>query len=52
MKFKQNWKSWRYQLDKLSIRLRISAIDFFSIEIDVNRNFYMLSILNFTFKNR
>ena len=52
MKAKHNWKSWNKQWDKVSIRLRISTVDFLSIEIDISREFYMLTILNFTLKNR
>ena len=52
MKFRNNWKSTKKQSDKLMIRLRISSLDFLSIEIDVSREFYSLTILNFTIKNR
>ena len=52
MKFRHNWKSWNKQWDKLSIRLRISTVDFFTLEMDRSREFYMLTILNFTIKNR
>lgn len=52
MKFRHNWKSWNKQWDKLSIRCRISTVDFFTLEIDKSREFYMLTILNFTLKNR
>jgi hypothetical protein len=52
MKFRNNWKTSRKQWDKLMIRVRLSYIDIVSIDIDVSRNFYSLSILNFTIKNR
>jgi|LakMenE01Jun11ns_1017448.scaffolds.fasta_scaffold9954543_7 hypothetical protein len=52
MKFRNNWKSPNKQWDKLIIKLRISSIDVFSIEIDKTRMFYCLTILNFTIKNR
>ena len=52
MKFRNNWKSINKQWDKLSIRFRISSFDLFSIEIDINRDFYSITILNFTLKNR
>lgn len=52
MKYRHNWKSLKRQVDKLSIRIRISSIDFLSIEIDIDREFYLLTILNFTIKNR
>ena len=52
MKFRNNWKSPNKQWDKLIIKLRISSIDLLSIEIDKTREFYCLTILNFTLKNR
>lgn len=52
MKYRHNWKSLKRQVDKVSIRLRLSSIDFLSIEIDIDREFYLLTILNFTIKNR
>jgi hypothetical protein len=52
MKYRNNWRLWRKQWDKLSIRIRVSSVDFFSLEIDASREFYMLTILNYTLKNR
>ena len=52
MKFRNNWKGYRRQWDKIAIRIRFSALDLLTIEIDVSREFYMFTILNFTFKNR
>jgi hypothetical protein len=52
MKLKNNWKTSRKQWDKLMIRVRLSYIDVVNIDIDVSRNFYSLTILNFTIKNR
>jgi len=52
MKFRNNWNSPAKQWDKLAIRLRISALDILTIEIDISREFYMLTILNLTIKNR
>jgi len=52
MKFRNSWKSSAKQWDKIMIRLRISSLDIFSFEMDISRNFYLLSILNFTIKNR
>jgi hypothetical protein len=52
MKFRNNWASKNKQWDKLIIKLRISSIDIFSIEMDKTRSFYCLTILNFTLKNR
>jgi hypothetical protein len=52
MKFRNNWNTSRKQWDKFAIRFRIGIIDFFTVEIDISRDFYMLTILNFTIKNR
>lgn len=52
MKFRNNWKGSRRQWDKIMLRLRISALDIITIEIDYSREFYLFTILNFTFKNR
>jgi len=51
MKFKNSWsknKLW----DKLNVRIRIGAVDIFTIEIDISREFYLLTVLNFSIKNR
>lgn len=52
MKFKNCWKSCGRQWDKVMIRIRISSLDIFTFEMDISRNFYLLSILNFRIKNR
>lgn len=52
MKIKNNWKTSRKQWDKVMLRFRLSYVDFFNLEIDVSRNFYALTILNVTIKNR
>lgn len=52
MKFRNNWKVKNKQWDKFALRLRISYFDILTIEVDVSREFYMLTILNFTVKNR
>lgn len=52
MKFRNNWKGTRKQWDKLMIRIRISSLDIFTFEMDYAREFYLLTILNFTIKNR
>lgn len=52
MKLRNNWTAKNKQWDKLIIKLRISSLDLFSIEVDVARDFYCLTILNFTIKNR
>jgi hypothetical protein len=52
MKFRNSWKSSTRQWDKVMIRLRVSSLDIFSLEIDKSRDFYLVTILNFTLKNR
>ena len=52
MKFRNSWKSTNKQWDKISIRFRLYSVDLFTLEIDISREFYMLTILNWTIKNR
>ena len=52
MKVGNSWRNKAKQWDKVQIRLRIGKIDFFTIELDKSRVFYMFTILNFTIKNR
>jgi hypothetical protein len=52
MKFRNSWRSATKQWDKLMIRLRISSLDILTVEIDISRDFYLLTVMNFTFKNR
>lgn len=52
MKFRNNWKGASRQWDKLMFRFRISSLDIFTLELDFTREFYLLTILNFTIKNR
>lgn len=52
MKLRNNWKSPSKHWDKLILKLRISSLDIFGIEVDIYRKFYALTILNFTLKNR
>jgi len=52
MKFRNSWKSANKQWDKIMIRIRLSSLDILSFEIDISRNFYLLTVLNFTIKNR
>jgi hypothetical protein len=52
MKLRNNWTAKNKQWDKFMIRLRVSSLDIFSIEIDISREFYMISFLNFQIKNR
>jgi hypothetical protein len=52
MKFRNNWKGSARQWDKLMVRLRISALDIFTLEVDFSREFYLITVLNFTIKNR
>jgi hypothetical protein len=52
MILRNNWKVKNKQWDKFALRLRLGKVDVFSIEVDISREFYMLTILNFTLKNR
>lgn len=52
MKFRNSWKSSSKQWDKIVIRIRLSSLDIFTFEMDISREFYLLTILNFTIKNR
>jgi hypothetical protein len=52
MKFRNGWDTYSKQWDKLNIKLRISFIDILAIEVDVSRDFYLITILNLTLKNR
>jgi hypothetical protein len=52
MKFRNGWKSHKPSWRTITIRCRVSLVDIFSLEIDPARNFYAVTVLNFTFKNR
>lgn len=52
MKARNNWNIRSKQWDKFQVRLRLGKIDVLTIEIDISREFYMLTILNFSIKNR
>jgi hypothetical protein len=52
MKLRNNWKAKNKQWDKFMIKLRISSLDIFTVEIDISREFYMITILNLCIKNR
>jgi hypothetical protein len=52
MKVRNSWKSKNKMWDKFSIRIRLGAVDIFTLEADISRKFYMLSVMNFTIKNR
>ena len=52
MKFRNGWKKYKPHWKTFTLRLRVSLIDILSIEFDPQRNFYGLTILNFTIKNR
>lgn len=52
MKFRNSWTVKNKLWDKFAIRLRVGAIDFFTAELDISRDFYMITLLNFTIKNR
>jgi hypothetical protein len=52
MKFRNNWTVRNKQWDKFELRFRLGKIDVFAIEVDISRSFYMLTLLNFSIKNR
>ena len=52
MKFRNSWNASAKQWDKRIIRLRISSLDIFALEVDLSRDFYLITILNLTLKNR
>lgn len=52
MKFRNSWTAIAKQWDKIIIRLRISSLDIFALEVDLSRHFYLITILNLTLKNR
>jgi hypothetical protein len=52
MKLRNNWKAKNKQWDKFMVKLRISSLDIFTVEIDISREFYMITILNLCIKNR
>jgi hypothetical protein len=52
MKSRNNWKNWKKNLKQLRLSLRVSSLDILTIEIDIPRNFYMITVFNFTLKNR
>ena len=52
MKVRNNWKVPHKQWDKIQVRVRVGKIDFLTLEIDISRSFYMLTIMNISFKNR
>lgn len=52
MKLRNNWKVPHKQWDKIQVRVRVGKIDFLTIEIDISRSFYMLTIMNISLKNR
>jgi hypothetical protein len=52
MKLRNNWKVQNKLWDKFAIRLRLGAVDLFTVEIDISREFYLFTLLNFTIKNR
>ncbi len=52
MIFRNSWKVHNKQWDKFQIRLRLGKVDLFTIEADISRHFYLLTLFNFTIKNR
>jgi hypothetical protein len=52
MKYRNNWTAKNRFWDRIAIKVKLGAIDFFTVEVDVTREFYMITVLNFTIKNR
>lgn len=52
MKLRNNWKVQNKQWDKFQIRLRLGKVDVFTIEVDISREFYLITLFNFSIKNR
>ena len=52
MIFRNSWRVHNKQWDKFQIRFRLGKIDVFTIEADISRDFYMLTLFNLTIKNR
>jgi hypothetical protein len=52
MKARNNWRVRNKQWDKFQVRLRLGVVDVLTIEVDISRQFYMLTILNLSLKNR
>jgi hypothetical protein len=52
MIIRNTWKVKNKQWDKFCIRFRLGKIDLFTLELDISREFFILTVLNFTIKNR
>ena len=52
MKFRNTWRYPKLNWKAVAIRIRISAFDILSIELDFTRDFYLFTLMNFTIKNR
>ena len=50
MKLKSHW--FREIWGHVSVRLILGPIRFFAIDVDVFRNFYSITFINFTIRNR
>ena len=49
---RNNWKVQNKQWDKFNIRVRLGKVDVFHLEADLSRKFFMVTVMNFMFKNR
>lgn len=52
MKFRNNWKIKHQSRGNFIFKFRIASIDILSIEVNRYKEFYLLTICNFTIKNR
>jgi len=50
MKFKNGWSSLRKQWDKAELKVRISALTIFELNIDISQRNLKIMILNFGIK--
>lgn len=50
MKFKSHW--FKEIWGNIGIRLILGPFRFFALDIDVYRNFYSITFINFTIRNR
>jgi len=52
MKCKNNWKNPKLNWKILTFKLRILSVNIIELEVNITKNFYAFTILNFTIKNK
>jgi len=50
MKFKNGWNSLRKQWDKVELKVRISVLTIFELNIDISQRSLKIMVLNFGIK--